>query len=132
MDVMRRMHPDSHLLIIGDGPQKNRLMRYRQLYWAEEYVHFLGARSDVPRILRAADVLWLSSLYEGQPNAVLEAMALGVPTVSAKIPAFARWTTHLLEIPGLKEKIASNARETIHQKFDLETMVSAYENLYQS
>lgn len=153
MDVMRRMHPDSHLLIIGDGPQRNRLMRYRQLYWAEEYVHFLGARSDVPRILRAADVLWLSSLYEGQPNAVLEAMALGVPTVSAKIPAveefitheengflvdpndipgFARWTTHLLEIPGLKEKIASNARETIHQKFDLETMVSTYENLYQS
>ena len=80
-------------------------------------------------------------------------MALGVPTVCARIPAveefitheengflvdpndipgFARWSTHLLEIPGLKEKIVSNAQETIQQKFDLETMISAYENLYQS
>lgn len=151
MDIMRRIHPDSHLLIIGGGPQKAALMRYRRLYRSEEYVHFLGVRNDVPRLYRAFNALWLTSLYEGQPNAVLEAMTLGTPVVCASIdgmediiqheqngflvepgdiPGFVRWTTQILENPTLRQTVIRNAQNTIERKFDLESMVSQYENLY--
>jgi glycosyltransferase involved in cell wall biosynthesis len=49
-------------------------------------VHFLGHRDDVPRLLPHFDVLWLPSAYEGQSNAVMEAMAAGVPVVATDIP----------------------------------------------
>ncbi len=153
MDILHRLNPNAHMVIIGDGPQKQALMRYRQLYQSEQFVHFLGVRNDVPRLMKTFDVLWLTSLYEGQSNAVLEAMALGVPVVCSTIegiteiithqkngflvdpndiPGFARWTTQLLENPQLRNAVIAAASDTIEKQFDLETMISRYEQLYTS
>src|SRR5690606_36333088 len=67
---------DSHLLVVGDGPEANRLRA-----GANSRLHLAGWQSDVAAILAACQTLVLPSRYEGMPNAVLEAMAVGLPVV---------------------------------------------------
>ena len=55
----------------------------RSQAYTPERIHFLGARSDVPRLLRDIDVLLLTSHSEGCPNLVLEALAVGTPVIAA-------------------------------------------------
>jgi starch synthase (maltosyl-transferring) len=68
--------PDWHLALAGDGPERRWLHdRLADSPGLAARVHPLGHRGDVPGLLKAADVLVLPSLWEGMPNAVLEAMA---------------------------------------------------------
>ena len=85
-DLLKVIRDDVHLLVIGDGPQRDRLRRFRDQVRIRDKVHFLGERGDVPRLLPHFDVLWSTSGYEGQSNAILEAMAAGVPVVATDIP----------------------------------------------
>jgi len=66
MQQIKFLRDDVHLLIVGDGPLRLALERYRRLTGVEDCVHFLGARLDVPRFLPHFDVFWLASGYEGQ------------------------------------------------------------------
>lgn len=77
---------DLHLLVIGDGPDREQLIRFRNQSDIQDKIHFLGQREDVPRILPHVDVLWSPSAYEGQSNAIMEAMSLGVPVIGTDIP----------------------------------------------
>jgi glycosyltransferase involved in cell wall biosynthesis len=85
-DLLKVVRRDVHLLVLGDGPQRERLWKFRQQCEISDKVHFLGHRDDVPRLLPHFDVLWSASAYEGQSNALLEAMATGVPVVATDIP----------------------------------------------
>ncbi|MGD9644867.1 MAG: glycosyltransferase family 4 protein [Pirellulales bacterium] len=85
-DLLKVIRQDVHVLVIGDGPQRARLERYREVVRIADHVHFLGARDDVPRLMPHFDLLWLASSYEGLPNSILEAMAAGVPVVASDIP----------------------------------------------
>ena len=85
-DLLKVIRDDVHLLVIGDGPQRDRLRRYRDQCRIRDKVHFLGERGDVPRLMPHFDVLWSTSGYEGQSNVILEAMAAGVPVVATDIP----------------------------------------------
>lgn len=68
--------PDWHLVMVGDGPERDHLHRRTAENQAlSGRVHWLGRRNDVPSLLKAADLLVLASLWEGMPNVVLEAMA---------------------------------------------------------
>jgi glycosyltransferase involved in cell wall biosynthesis len=85
-DLLKVIRSDVHLLILGDGPHRRRLEIFREQCEIADKVHFLGHRSDVPRLLPHFDVLWSSSAYEGQSNTIMEAMAAGVPVVATDIP----------------------------------------------
>ncbi len=95
-DLLKVIRDDVHLLVIGDGPQRDRLRRFRDQVRIRDKVHFLGERGDVPRLMPHFDVLWSTSGYEGQSNAILEAMAAGVPVVATDIPG-----TRELVLPGV-------------------------------
>jgi glycosyltransferase involved in cell wall biosynthesis len=85
-DLLKVVRNDVHLLVIGDGPQRDRLLKFRSQIEIADQVHFLGHRDDVPRLMPHFEVLWSPSGYEGQSNAILEAMAAGVPVVATDIP----------------------------------------------
>jgi glycosyltransferase involved in cell wall biosynthesis len=69
------------LWIAGEGPEQAALMAQVQRLELARWVRLLGFRSDIPRLLRAADLLCHPSRREGAPNIVLEAMVAGLPVV---------------------------------------------------
>jgi glycosyltransferase involved in cell wall biosynthesis len=75
-------HPELRLWIAGEGPELERLTAQVKDLGLAECVRFLGFRDDVPRLLRAADLLVHPSRKEGAPNAVREGMVAGLPVVA--------------------------------------------------
>lgn len=70
------------LIIVGSGPEKRRLQRKAQSLGVADQVWFVGHTDDVPAWLDLADVLVVSSDYEGLPAVVIEALAAGRPVVA--------------------------------------------------
>ncbi|MDX1944438.1 MAG: glycosyltransferase [Pirellulaceae bacterium] len=150
-DLLKSARDGWKLLIIGDGPHRWRLQRYRDQVRLGDVVEFLGDRDDVPRILAHSDCLWLASEYEGQSNAIMEAMAAGVPVIASNIPgnrdlvvsgqtgylvplgdraAYARWTDQILEDPALGRRMGAAGRERILREFTVEQMIDRHAELY--
>ena len=84
-DLLKCVRDDVHLLVLGDGPQRWRLERYRRQVEITDRVHLLGRRADEPAILASLDCFWLGA-GERLSTALLEAMAAGVPVVIADTP----------------------------------------------
>jgi GalNAc-alpha-(1->4)-GalNAc-alpha-(1->3)-diNAcBac-PP-undecaprenol alpha-1,4-N-acetyl-D-galactosaminyltransferase len=80
---LRDKHPDWHLTILGEGPNRAELEELRSKLDLTNFVHFLGQVQNVNAHLRQADIFVLSSRFEGFPMALCEAMACGVPVVAA-------------------------------------------------
>ena len=83
MPFLAREFPAFHMAIAGDGPEAERLARMAAERKVTDRVHLLGRRSDVPRLLAAADLFLFPTRMEGHPFALVEAMAAGVPVVSS-------------------------------------------------
>ncbi len=79
--------PDAELLLIGDGPERDRLERHAASAGVADRVRFLGARprDEVLRFLAGARVAALSSDWENLPHAAVEALAVGTPVVSTAV-----------------------------------------------
>jgi len=150
-DLLKVARDDVHLLIIGEGPDRWRLERFRDQVRICDRVHFLGERADVPRLLPHLDCVWLASGYEGQPNAIMEAMLAGIPVVATDIPGnrdlvvpgetgylvpvgnragFARHTYQLLDDPATARRLGAASRARMLAQFHVDTMVGRYVELY--
>lgn len=75
----------ARLALAGDGETRPALERFVQDHGLTSRVLFLGARRDVPRLMAAADVFLLSSISEGIPLTLIEAMTTGLPVVSTNV-----------------------------------------------
>ena len=152
-ELISAVRDDTHLLIIGDGPQRWRLERFCEQVHVSNRIHFLGHRSDVLRLLPHFDCLWLTSEYEGMPNSIMEAMAAAVPVVATNIPGnrdlviatetghlvpvgdragFARVTHQLLDDNVRREKLGAAGRRRVIEHFSDEQMIQRYDSFYQT
>ena len=77
--------PDLHLVWIGDGELRAKTERLIGQKGIRDRFHLVGSRAEVSRLLPAFDVFAMSSLYEGLPCALAEAMAAGVPVVATAV-----------------------------------------------
>lgn len=75
------------LWLVGDGPLKNELVSLSHALGIEKHVTFFGWKShdELRAIYERADAFVLASLYEGMPNVVLEAMAMGLPVIGTRV-----------------------------------------------
>lgn len=142
---------DVHCLIIGTGPHRARLESLASDLGIAALVHFLGERTDVSCLLQSLDVFAFSSLWEGMPNAVLEAMACGLPVVASDVAgtaeavvdgvtgfltpagdadALADRILQLLRDPKLRAAMGEAGRARAVAGFSMEAMVAQTIGLY--
>lgn len=79
------LDPRRHLVIVGDGPDRQALMERARATLRPDLIHFTGARADVEAVLTCFDAFALTSESEGLPLVVLEAMAVGLPVVATAV-----------------------------------------------
>lgn len=103
LDVFQALHekvPNSKLLLVGDGPLEATLRQKVQALGLQDAVCFLGVRSDVERILQAADIFLFPSFFEGLPLTVVEAQAAGLPCIlSDRVPQACKMTSLVQFLP---------------------------------
>lgn len=87
--LLARSRPRLQVLVVGTGPSEAAVRAAIRDHRAEGTVRLLGFRDDLPDLLGAADVVALSSAWEGAPLAVAEAMALGRPVVATAVGGMA-------------------------------------------
>jgi glycosyltransferase involved in cell wall biosynthesis len=86
--------PGLRLVLVGDGPERPAIESLIRDGNLGDRIRLLGTRHDVPRLLTGADTLLLTSLSEGIPLTVIEAMATGVPVVSTDVGSVADVVSH--------------------------------------
>jgi len=82
--VVKRL-PQARLLLVGEGPERAKVEQLASENGLERNVQFLGLRTDIPQLLAAADLFLLTSISEGIPVTLIEAMAAGLPIVSTRV-----------------------------------------------
>src|SRR5204863_4113119 len=109
-DSLLKAGLDLELLIVGDGDEQAHLQNLIGQLGRSDRIRLLGYRADLQEIYEAMDVFALSSLREGLPNVLLEAMALEVPVAATRIAGVPRLVRHedngLLVAPGSVEELA--------------------------
>ena len=149
-DLLKVIRDDVHLLIFGAGPHRDRLVRFRDQVEIADKVHFLGDRGDLEEFLPHLDQFWSTRRLPGQSQAILEAMAAGVPVVATDVAGtrdlieheaagylfapghragLARWAEHLLNRPDLARQIAAAGRQRAENEFSVEKMVQSWRKL---
>lgn len=142
--------PQSMFVLVGDGPLRVDLTEEAKKLGVQENVRFLGFRHDVFQILSATDIFVLPSRSEGLPNALLEAIGMGVPTVSFNVGgvgeiiqdghtgllippedsiALAEGIILLLNDEAKRRSLSKAGQKMIKQDFSLERMCEKYANL---
>ncbi len=151
MPLLWRERPEAWLLIAGDGPQARILQERAEALGGR--IRMLGMRSDVPRLMAAADVFCLPSLVEGLPLALAEAMGHGLPAVASRVGGvpeliregetgllvpprdpeqLAQKLLLLLGDPALRQQVGSAGRALVRREFTLDRMIGRFEAVYQS
>lgn len=80
--IVHEKHPDYTLVIYGDGSKRNELESLVTKLYLEDYISFPGYIKNVQEVLLHEGIYVLSSRFEGIPNSLIEAMAVGIPTIS--------------------------------------------------
>lgn len=139
------------LQIIGNGELLPDLVKLVESLNIESHIRFMGEQRDVSSFYDQFDIFVISSISEGLPLVLLEAMAYGVPIVSTDVggipavikdgisaatvrpcdeQALADKIWFMINNPNDRAKYASTAMEVFNEKFGIENMMAKYENLY--
>jgi sugar transferase (PEP-CTERM/EpsH1 system associated) len=153
--LLRKMVPEQQhrlrLVLVGDGPLRARLEQQIRDAGLQDCVFLAGARSDVAPAMRSLSLFALSSIAEGTPVTMLEAMASGLPVVSTAVggipdlvvdgatgslvpardpQAMAEALAAYVRAPALARAHGAAGRERIERHYSVSAMLGAYVDLY--
>src|SRR5437764_8101863 len=150
--LVHQQAPQARLIIVGSGYLQAQLECMARELGIAASIEFAGLQSDVPGQLHRGSMAVLPSRWEGMPNALLEAMACGLPCVATRVSGSEDIIQHgvngllvesedyqnmaqalltLLRDPGLAQKYGRNARETVERQYSFEQVIDRYVELYQ-
>jgi glycosyltransferase involved in cell wall biosynthesis len=148
--VLREV-PDAYLLIVGEGSRRDALEHSAAVHKVAHRVVFTGRRDDIPAVTAALDVAVLPSWREAQGLSILEAMALSRPVVASDVGgipemiedgvtgllvphddpvALAAAVVRLLKDHAYADTLARAGHDLVHDRFCIELMVKAVEEIY--
>jgi glycosyltransferase involved in cell wall biosynthesis len=141
------------VVIVGDGPERARLVALARDLRLSERLIWLGSRKDVGGWLAAMDIFVHTADFEGMPNAVMEAMAMALPVVASNVDgnrelirigvsgylvspgdacAFAEQIQQLVDNPDHAREVGKKAHHEVLERFSMARMVRAYDQLFVS
>jgi len=144
--------PDTHGLLVGEGPMQGALMAMVDAAGLTARIHFVGRQMPVEPWMSAMDILFLSSATEGLPNVLIEAQALGLPVATMNVGGapeavlagktgiildeatpeiLAQIITALLQDPARMAAMSAAGPRFVDSKFSMETMVGVLKTLYE-
>jgi glycosyltransferase involved in cell wall biosynthesis len=150
---LRRQGYSPQVLIVGEGPLRDELMRRISELGMEREILLPGFRDDIPQMLALLDIFVLPSLREGFPMTILEAMAAGLPIIVTDVGGtseaikngrngivippgnadlLAKALIELLKDKDLARRMGKNAQTDVTQDFSVTNMVRKTETLYLS
>ncbi|MGB9809554.1 MAG: glycosyltransferase, partial [Caldanaerobacter sp.] len=136
--------------IVGTGELENKLKDYVYRNSLDKKIKFLGYRKDIPDLLNVCDIFALTSLHEGLPRAIMEAMAAGKPIIATNvrgnrdlvrygvngylvpindIDATAKAITKLAENKNLRLRMGEEGRKII-QDYAIEKVLKEMDEIY--
>ncbi len=151
--AIREKSPKTGFILVGDGPQKGALMSLAKDLGLGDAIVFTGFRDDVYDIINCLDIFVISSLHEGIPMVLLEAMAFGKPVVATAVggigeviekeisgllvpadnpPALAEACLRLLENSELRRSLSQQSRLRIDHEFCINSLRRRMIELYES
>ncbi|MGB6848245.1 MAG: glycosyltransferase [Thermoanaerobaculia bacterium] len=143
---------DLELWIAGDGPQRSELERLVSALGLGQRIKLLGYRADLVDLYHAMDVFVVSSIREGLPNVLLEAMALELPVLCTSVAGIpdlirdgengllvgggsarelAEGLRPLLENPSLRQRVGHAARKSVAESHDLRRRMEVVSAIYE-
>jgi glycosyltransferase involved in cell wall biosynthesis len=144
--------PKAKLVLVGEGPERNAIQQTVDNLQLHDSVKFLGLRKDVSRLLNGADLFLLTSISEGIPLTVIEAMLTDLPVVATNVGGLpevveegqtgllapagddAGLASHIIRLADsadLRQKMGRQGRERAERLFSESQMLSRYLALYQ-
>lgn len=146
-------HPDVEFVIAGDGSERERIERQIRSLGLDRSVRMMGHATDVPALLATIDAFVLPSRSEAFPNAVLEAMAAGLPVVATAVGGLLELIEHerngllvpvndadalaaalerVIDSPELAAGLGAAASQTVLERYSFDRMVNTFEMLYEA
>ena len=150
-DRVRDAIPDARLLLVGEGDQRSAIEASVAALGLQQHVVLAGSRNDVADILAAADAFLMTSISEGIPLTIIEAMAAQIPVVTTAVggtpemikhaqtgflapsgdaECLAAALIHLHRHPNEARAMAQRAADAASAKFSLEGMLAGYRKVY--
>ena len=141
------------LIIIGEGEEKENLIRYVKKLGLEDKIIFTGYRKDVEKLMAIMDIFVLSSLREGLPRVLVQAAAVGVPSIAFNVDGvpeivkddYNGFLVKPKDVNQLADKIikyidnrelielhGKNGRNFVNGKWSIENMVNQVDEIYQN
>ncbi len=149
--LLRRRGLDFETLLVGDGPEREDVERMIEQEGLTQFFRFMGQRNDVPLILAASDLFVLSSLSEGLPRSIMEAMASLLPVVATDVggvgelvrhgftgylvpsedtAALAERMAEILENPALGKTMGEAGYQKLLEEFNMDRMAADMDRIY--
>jgi glycosyltransferase involved in cell wall biosynthesis len=146
-------HTNTWLLIVGDGPERQRLEQLATSLGVRQWTVFAGYQPQPHRFYPAMDLFVLTSRHEGLPLALLEAWAAGLAVVASAVGGITKTISHgqtgllfesgneralvetlagLLDTPAWMNQLGRHGRTEVQARFSLDRMTSEYESAYTS